>query len=235
MMKSKLLLLILVSTILTVSCSKNINYSPEHIENTSGRYLYSADEVIDVYYQDNKLFVKWRGAEKIEPVILDENTFFMVDMYKKLRFVQHPETKKRYLGVVSEEDETQFTYDYLKVADSFKTPSMYLKEHNFEKALEGFLEIKKQDSTSIFIEEREFNSYGYELLRKKQYDDALEVFKMNVALYPESDNVYDSLADAYLRTGDSLNAYNNYKKALELDSGNLRARKYVSNYEKQDN
>lgn len=234
-MKSKLSLVILVFTLLGVSCSKNVDYSPEHIEKTSGRYLYNADEVIDVYYKDNKLYVKWRGAEKIEPVILDEHTFFMVDMYQKLRFVEDPETKNRYLGVVSEEDDTQFTYDYLKVADSFKTPSMYLKEHNFEKALEGFLEIKKQDSTSIFIEEREFNSYGYELLRKGQNDDAIAVFKMNVALYPESDNVYDSLADAFLRSGDSLNAYNNYKKALELDSGNPRARKFVKAFEEQQN
>ena len=234
-MKSKFLLLVLVSTIFGISCSKNIDYSPEHIEKTSGRYLYSADEVIDVYYQDNKLFVKWRGAEKIEPVILDQNTFFMVDMYKKLRFVENPNTKKRYLGVVSENDDTMVSYDYEKVADSFKTPSMYLKDNNFEKALEGFLAIKEQDSTSVFVNEREFNSYGYELLRKQQYDHAIAVFKMNVALYPDSDNVYDSLGDAYLRSGDSLNAYSNYKKALELDSGNPRARKFVAEYEKKEN
>ena len=234
-MKSKIIAFVLVFTLLTISCSKNINYSPEHIEKTSGRYLFNPDEIIDVYYENNKLYVKWRGAEKIEPVILDENTFFMVDMYQKLRFVQHPETKRHYLGIVSEEDDSKFTYDYLKMPDSFKTPSMHLKANNFDEALAGFLEIKKQDSTSVFIDEREFNSYGYELLRKKQNEHAIEVFKMNVALYPDSDNVYDSLADAYLRTGDSLYAYENYKKALELNSGNSRAKQFVKVFEEANN
>ena len=53
---------------------------------------------------------------------------------------------------------------------------------------------------------------------------------MNVALNSDSENVYDSLADAYLRSGDSLQAFNNYKKALELNSGNERAKSFVKNY-----
>ena len=233
-MKLKTLAFPIFLLIVVLSCSKNIDYTSQHIKETSGRYLYNPDEVIDVYYEDNNLYVKWLGAEKIKPVVLDENTFFMVDMYKKLRFVEHPETKKSYLGIVSEDDETKFTYDYLKVTDSFKTPSMHLKENNFEEALSGFLKIKEQDSTSILIEEREFNSLGYELIRKKELNQAIEVFKMNVALYPDSDNVYDSLADAYSVNGDSLNAYKNYKKALKLDSGNKRAKMFVAAYNKKN-
>ncbi|MEZ4802556.1 MAG: hypothetical protein R2797_07255 [Gelidibacter sp.] len=38
--------------IILSSCSKNINYSPEHIKQTSGRYLYNDNEVIDVYYDE---------------------------------------------------------------------------------------------------------------------------------------------------------------------------------------
>jgi tetratricopeptide (TPR) repeat protein len=215
------------------NCTKKVHYTPEHIAQTSGRYLYTPDELLEVYYDQNQLFLKWRGAEKLEPVILDEFTFFVPDMYKKLRFVQDPETKKMYLGIVSKDDETVVTYDYLKVADTFKTPSMHLEDKEYDKALEGYMAIKKQDSTSIFVEEREFNRLGYSFIRKEEYDDAIAVFKMNVALYPESDNVYDSLADAYLRSGDSLQAYTNYSKALELNSGNKRAKLYIENYHKK--
>ncbi|MGM5470844.1 tetratricopeptide repeat protein [Flavobacteriaceae bacterium LMO-SS05] len=215
------------------SCSKHVTFSPEQIAQTSGRYLYSQDEVLDVYYDQGNLFLKWRGAERMEPVVLDENTFFVVDMYKKLRFVQHPETKKRYLGIVSKDDDQIVTYDYLKVSDSFQTPSMYLKNKVYDKALAGFLEIQKHDSTSILIEESKFNRLGYDFLREKDYDNAIAVFKMNVALYPESDNVYDSLADAYLRSGDSLQAFVNYTKALELNTGNERAKRYVDMYHKK--
>lgn len=216
--------------VLVSSCSKNISYTPEHITETSGRYLYNQDDVIEVFYEDNKLLLKWRGAEKIEPVVLDENTFFMVDMYKKLRFVQHSDTQKRYLGIVSEDDETVVDYAYVKVSDSFKTPSMYLKNKEYGQALDGFLQIQKQDSTSVLIDEREFNSLGYQLLRQKEFDNAIAVFKINVALYPDSDNVYDSMADAYLQIGDSLQALTNFRKALELNTGNRRAKQYLKDY-----
>lgn len=55
---------------------------------------------------------------------------------------------------------------------------------------------------------------------------------MNVALYPESENVYDSLADSYVRSGDSLQAFNNYTKALEFNSGNKRAKEFIEAYQK---
>ena len=234
-MKTKTLMLSLILAVIVSSCSKNINYTPEFMTQTSGRYLYNQDEVIEVYYDNKKLFLKWRGAEKIKPVILDKNVFFVADMYKKFHFVQHPETQKRYLSIISEKDEKIITYNYLKVEDSFKIPSTHLKNKNYDKALAGYLEIKKQDSTSVLINEREFNSLGYELLRKKEFENAIDVFKINVALYPESDNVYDSLADAFLQSGDSLQALNNYKKTLEFNNGNKRAKKYVAAYNKKHN
>jgi len=219
--------------ITVIGCTKSIKFTPEHIAETSGRYLFNPDELMEVRYVDNHLFLKYKGVEK-EPVILDENTIFVPDMYQKLRFMQEPNTKNRYLGIVSKDDENVVTYDYLKVADSFKTPSMYLEAKEFDKALEGFLKVKPQDSVNAIVNEYKFNRIGYDYLRKEEYDNAIAVFKMNVALYPDSDNVYDSLADAYLRSGDSLQALNNYTKALELNSGNQRAKKFIENYGKKE-
>jgi len=189
------------------SCSKTVNYSEEHIKNTSGRYLYNQDEVIDVYYEDNQLFLKWKGAEKIMPVVMDENVFFVADMYTKLHFVQHPKTKERYLSRISKEDESLITYDYLKVSDSFKTPRMYFDEKDYDKALATYLDLKKRDSSYVLIEERELNRIGYTFLGNDETKNAIDAFELNVALYPESSNVYDSLGDAYLKNGDSLQAF----------------------------
>ncbi|MGB1308281.1 MAG: tetratricopeptide repeat protein [Oceanihabitans sp.] len=234
-MKKNILKFYLLLVLVIVSCSKKIEYSPEFIKETSGKYLYNQDELIEVYYKNNKLYLNWREAEKLEPLIIDEKTFFMVDMYKKFRFVQDPTTKKRYLAILPEDNKKELTYDFLKVPDTFKTPSMYLKNKEYKKAVLGYLEIKKKDSTSTIIEESKFNSYGYELIRKKEMEHAIQVFKINVALYPNSSNVYDSLGDAYLRNNDSLQAFNNYKKALELNNGNRRAKKYVNAYNKKQN
>ncbi len=228
-MKHFLIVIIIVS--FSASCSKGVTFTPEHIVKTSGRYLYNQETVIDVYYDQNDLYINWK-AGRMKPVVLDANTFFVPDMYQKLRFVEHPTNHKRYLGVVSEDDDSSVTYDYLKVADTFKTARMYLNSKEYNKALTSYLNIQKEDAASTFINEAEFNRLGYDLLRNKEYDNAIAVFKMNVALHPLSENVYDSLADSYARSGDSLQAFNNYKKALELNSGNTRAKEFIDNYQK---
>ena len=233
--KTKTILFALCLMVIVLSCSKNIDYTSEYMEQTSGRYLYNQDNVIDVFYKNKKLFLNWGKLKIIEPVILDENIFFVIDIYKKLHFVQHPETEKQYLSIISEDNEDIITYDYLKVDDDYKTPSMYMRIGHYDKALAGYLEIKKQDSTSAFINEGDFNSIGYKLLREKEYEKAIDVFKMNVALYPESGNVYDSLADAYLEQGDSLQAFNNFKKTLEYNNANRKANRFVEAYRKKQN
>lgn len=229
-MKVKSLIFTVVFAVFLLYCSNKANVTPEFIERTSGRYLYTPDEILEVYFENKNMFLKWRGAERLKPVILDQNTIFVSDMYKKLRFVQHPDTKAYYLATVDSDDENKITYDHLKLADSVKIPSTHLRNGDFDKALAGYLAIKKQDSTSMLIDEGEFNSLGYSYLRERKYRMAIDVFKINVALYPESSNVYDSLADAYHRSGDSLQAFNNYSKALELDRTNSRAKAYTKAY-----
>lgn len=213
-----------------ISCAKNVEYTSEFIDQTSGRYLYTPDEVLVVYYENNRLFLKWRGEERLKPLIIDQNTFFVADMYKKLRFAKHPDSNEFYLATVDANDDDLITYDYLKLADSVHIPSQHLLNGDFDKALAGYVAIKKQDSTSILINEREFNRLGYSYLRNEKHQNAIDVFKINAALYPGSSNVYDSLADAYLRSGDSLQAFINYEKALELDSDNRRAKEFVNTY-----
>ena len=232
-MKLQTLFFSLIIFFSLIGCTTSVTFSPEHIAQTSGRYLYSPDEVMEVHYDNNQLYLKWKGAD-MEPVVLDEHTFFVPDMYKKLRFVQDPKTQKRYLGTVSKDDESIVTYDYLKVADTFKTPYMYLQAKEYDKALKGYLELYKQDSTQVYIEEVELNRLGYRLLRTEEFEHAISVFKMNVVLYPDSDNVYDSLADAYLRIGDSLQALTNYNKALELNTGNERAKRFINAYKEKN-
>jgi tetratricopeptide (TPR) repeat protein len=61
------------------------------------------------------------------------------------------------------------------------------------------------------------NKAGYSLMSQGKADEAIEVFAVNVQLFPKEANPYDSLAEAYLKKGDKENALKYYKKALELD------------------
>lgn len=71
--------------------------------------------------------------------------------------------------------------------------------------------------------EGSLNALGYDLLGKDDTESAIVVFKLNVEYYPESPNVYDSLAEAYMTAGDKKLAIENYEKSLELNPKNRNA------------
>ena len=62
-------------------------------------------------------------------------------------------------------------------------------------------------------------------MNQKEYDVAIQVFKINTELYPKSSNTFDSLADAFLKKEDTLNAIENLKKALAINPENQRSKK----------
>ena len=69
----------------------------------------------------------------------------------------------------------------------------------------------------------ELNLLGYHYLTKNRLAEAVEVFKLNVALFPADGNGYDSLGEAYMVQGDTARAIQNYRRAVELDSTNTNA------------
>ena len=52
---------------------------------------------------------------------------------------------------------------------------------------------------------------------------AIEIFKLNLKVYPKYANGYDSLAEAYMINGDKTLAIKNYAKSLELNPKNTNA------------
>ncbi len=71
--------------------------------------------------------------------------------------------------------------------------------------------------------ENTMNNTGYKLLNQGNLKEAIDVFKLNVILYPKSANAYDSLAEAYMKNGDKALAKENYQKSFELDPNNDNA------------
>ena len=229
-MKTNHFLLLIFSTLI-ISCSKN-TITPEFKKQAQGRYLYNPDETIEVYFIENELFMKWRGAEKITPMSLGNNVFFIKEMNEKVQFQLNPEDSTQYLCLIPKEKEKPSKYDFRKLKSTEEVPSVYLQNKEYDKALNGYLAIKEKDTANIYTKESNFNSLGYRELREKNYTDAIEIFKINTALYPESDNVFDSLADAYKKSGDTIKAVENYKKSIAIDSGNRRAKEFVAKYDK---
>ncbi|HEX8155473.1 MAG TPA: alpha/beta fold hydrolase [Thermoanaerobaculia bacterium] len=83
---------------------------------------------------------------------------------------------------------------------------------------------RARNPNAVLFEESTLNAAGYVLLGEGRKADAIEVFKLNVRAYPESANVYDSLAEAYLASGDEANAARWYREALRRSPADDRIR-----------
>ena len=68
--------------------------------------------------------------------------------------------------------------------------------------------------------ENSINNTGYALLDAGKHKEAIEAFKMNVQLHPNSWFAYDSLAEGYAEAGQKDLAIKNYEKSVELNPKN---------------
>jgi Flp pilus assembly protein TadD len=94
--------------------------------------------------------------------------------------------------------------------------SKLIKDKGIEAALVEFNKIK-DNKEEYLTREREINQLGYNLLQEGKITESVKVFKLNVELYPDSWNVYDSYGEALAEAGDKENAIINYKKSIELN------------------
>jgi dienelactone hydrolase len=126
----------------------------------------------------------------------------------------------------NEEDRLRRTVDWFK---NVRTVSIgqaigkTVREQGAEAAVRQYYELKKTGTDRYDFSERELNVLGYILLGEHRIKEAIEIFKLNVAVYPEAFNTYDSLGEAYLADNERELAVKNYKKSLELNPKNQNA------------
>lgn len=75
----------------------------------------------------------------------------------------------------------------------------------------------RADEEKFALNPLKLNAWGYELLRDKKADGAIELFKLAIAIEPKWGGVHDSLAEAYEAIGETALAIRSYERALALD------------------
>ncbi|HXQ69023.1 MAG TPA: hypothetical protein VN844_00925 [Pyrinomonadaceae bacterium] len=111
----------------------------------------------------------------------------------------------------------------VSASDPVTALRMELRQRGYEHAIEVFNELKRKNPAFQPLE-RDLNDWAYRMLNGGgKPKEALEIFKLNVHLYPSSANVYDSVAEAYAANGQRDLAIQNYKRSLELDPQNTNA------------
>lgn len=130
------------------------------------------------------------------------------------------ETYERFLNKLFEAK----LYDIKKVS---LANSLYeiINDKGIEEGLKHF--EKHKNSRDYVLKESEMNTIGYSLLQAGKIKEAIEIFKLNVAAFPSSGNVYDSLGEAYMKAGNKELAIENYKKSIEIDPTNINGAKIL--------
>jgi tetratricopeptide (TPR) repeat protein len=77
-----------------------------------------------------------------------------------------------------------------------------------------YLQIRGDSSEDL--SEQDVNGAGYTLLGAGKLPEAIAVFLWNVEAFPLSANARDSLAEAYMESGDTENAIKYYEQVLEM-------------------
>ena len=196
-----------------------ISLDAPKLDEYAGRFQVNPDRILTVAREETKLVVRPTADAKFELLPIANDTFIRRDQNLKYTFVKGAND-------VSELKVTLPTGSITTAPKVYVGPLIpfeYLTGGNFDKALAGYRQIKKEKPDNAAVSEARINGLGYGFLRAKKLPEAIFYFKLNVEFYPGSANVYDSLGEAYVATGEKELAIANYKKSLELNPKNTNA------------
>lgn len=94
----------------------------------------------------------------------------------------------------------------LKPGPNYEELEYIIRKKGLKEALSMVRAALTNDPGSNQLPGYSLNSLGYTYFNKHQYDEALEIFKLNTELHPDDANFFDSLAEGYEGKGDTENA-----------------------------
>ncbi|MCQ9641618.1 beta-lactamase family protein [Chryseobacterium sp. WG14] len=124
----------------------------------------------------------------------------------------------------------------MKIENGFGlSPNMKLLYHQttqdgFQNIEKAYQKIKKKQK-NFTASEDEINIWGYQFMGRNLKDKALQIFKFNTILFPNSSNVYDSYGEILDVLGHKKEAIVSYKKSLLLNPANTNAANYLKDNE----
>jgi tetratricopeptide (TPR) repeat protein len=98
-----------------------------------------------------------------------------------------------------------------------------ITETGVDAAIQQYRDLKENSPDEYDFAEGVLNRIGYQLIGMGRIQDAIAIFQLNVEVFPDGYNTYDSLAEAYMLNGERTKAIQNYAKSLELNPENMNA------------
>ena len=203
-----------------ISCSNSKN-TQEFINISEGKYLFNSNETIDVFFIDNILKIKWRG-KNLTPIKVNDSIFYVKEINEKLIFISTP---KIHIELVEKREHKGEKFYFKKLSEGEKTAFEYFENKEYTNAMNAYIKIQQNDSLDPAINQNRLNRLGYKYMRANKITEAQEIFKINIALYPDKSSVYDSMGDAFIKEKDTLKAIEYYKKSLSINPENRNSLK----------
>ena len=192
--------------------------------------LFNAYITASPYLMYNDGFILKEAESKIDNLLKSRNQLYIALGNEPA----YHESLNKYTALLKDKAKTlKWDYQIFNKEDHNSIPVITLLEGlkyvysdfqlNMETAMQGINAILKHYSLleskydyKTDIPENTLNIIGYRLMQNGHNDKAIEVFKYNVELYPNSANVYDSLAEALENSGKTKEAAKNYKIAVKI-------------------
>lgn len=134
--------------------------------------------------------------------------------------------QRRYYSVetLEEQKNKEYLMNQKSLAD------FYSESNSVDQTIDHIKLIFEKGRLSASGLEAEVNQLGYALLNQHKPGEALKLFKLNTALYPESFNAFDSYGEGLLQAGKKKAAMKAYKKSLKLNPANENAKRILDTH-----
>ena len=217
----------LICICILISCSNSKNTS-EFIKTVEGRYLFNSNETLEVYFIEDVLKINWRD-KNMTPVKANDSSFYLKEMNEKLIFISTPEA---HIELAEKREHEGEKFYFTKLTAGEKTALEYFKNKEYTKSLNAYKALQQKDSLDPTIQEWDLNRTGYKYLKANEFEKAKAIFKINIALYPEKSNVYDSMGAAFKKENDTLKAIEYYEKSIAINPENRNSVKNLKKLKK---
>lgn len=126
--------------------------------------------------------------------------------------------------LISEYDGLRFIFSYFDFKNTNKLfDTSFTVRQSLGSVSDHYNHISKEMGYTVLPPESYINNLGYAFMQNKMNEKAYAFFDMNIENYPQSGNVYDSMGDFYVATGEKEKAIDYFRKALTiLDNADTR-------------
>jgi CubicO group peptidase (beta-lactamase class C family) len=181
--------------------------SPAQLAAVAGRYRLGTDQVLVVAPKGEVLECRVTFQEPFE--LLPVSAIAFVRRDDETRYILSN-------GWVRIDPRGEPGKESPRMTAKARVPAEDLEAGRVDDAVAAYRKLRDANPADPAVAEQRFNNVGYTLLRKKEFAKAIAILQLNAELYPASSNTYDSLAEAYMTSGDKEKAVAFYTRSLAV-------------------